>query len=60
MASKEDVYGAFVDYYGDLALELIKNEDGWAVYSAEMKRISFLGMNLVGRELKYDSTWSYV
>ena len=36
MTSKENVYGAFVDYYGDLALRLIKNEDGWAVYAAKV------------------------
>nr|QBK87201.1 MAG: uncharacterized protein LCMAC201_01030 [Marseillevirus LCMAC201] len=42
MASKEDVYGAFVDYYGDLALGLIKDENGWAVYAAKV----YSGLNL--------------
>ena len=36
MTSKEQVYGAFVDYYGDIALRLIKNENGWAVYAAKV------------------------
>ena len=34
MTSKEDVYGAFVDYFGDITLRLIKNENGWGVYAA--------------------------
>ncbi|KKL18564.1 hypothetical protein LCGC14_2474240 [marine sediment metagenome] len=41
MASKENVYGAFVEYYGDIALELIKNENSWAVYAAK----AYSGLN---------------
>ena len=36
MASREDVYGAFVDYYGDIQLSLIKNQDNWMVYGAKV------------------------
>ena len=42
MATKEDVYGAFVDYYGDIKLRLIKVENGWAVYCAK----AYSGLNL--------------
>lgn len=42
MTSKETVYGAFVDYFGDIALKLIKNEGGWAVYAAKVHS----GLNL--------------
>lgn len=42
MASKEDVYGAFVDYYGDIKLRMIKNEQGWAFYAAKVHS----GLNL--------------
>ena len=41
MASKEDVYGAFVDYYGDLKLRLIKVENGWSVYCCK----AYSGLN---------------
>jgi len=36
MSNKEQVYGAFVDYFGDISLRLIKNENGWAVYAAKV------------------------
>lgn len=36
MTSKEVVYGAFVDFYGDISLNLIKNENGWAVYACRV------------------------
>jgi len=36
MTSREDVYGAFVDYYGDIKLQLIKVENNWAVYCAKV------------------------
>ena len=42
MATKEDVYGAFVDYYGDIKLRLIKVESGWAFYCAK----AYSGLNL--------------
>ena len=36
MATKEDVYGAFVDFYGDITLEYIKTmEYKWVVYGAK-------------------------
>lgn len=37
----DTVYGALVDYYGDLKLKLIKNENGWVVYAAKV----FSGLN---------------
>jgi len=40
--SKEDLYGAFVDYYGDIELGLIKCENNWAIYGAKMAT----GLNL--------------
>lgn len=43
MTNKEDVYGAFVDFYGDIKLGYIKNFDGgWAMYGAQV----FSGLNL--------------
>ena len=36
MVSKESLYGAFVDYFGDLGLTRIKESDGWSVYSARV------------------------
>jgi hypothetical protein len=36
MVSRETVYGAFLDYYGDINVQLIKNEDGWAVYATKV------------------------
>lgn len=36
MVSKETVYGAFVDYFGDIKLSLIKNENGWSIYGARV------------------------
>lgn len=36
MINKETVYGAFVDYYGDLTVQLIKNDNGWLVYAARI------------------------
>jgi len=35
MTSKEYIYGALVDYYGDITMQRIKNADGWAVYAAK-------------------------
>lgn len=32
----EIVYGAFVDYYGDIGMKQIKNENGWAVYATRV------------------------
>lgn len=34
MVNIELVYGAFVDYYGDIEMRLIKNNPGWNVYAA--------------------------
>lgn len=34
MTSKEDVYGAFVDYYGDIKMVAIKDDNSWVVYAA--------------------------
>lgn len=42
MVSTEDVYGAFVDFYGDINMRIIKNENGWAVYAAK----AFSGLNI--------------
>ena len=37
MTNKEDVYGAFVDFYGDLKLAYIKNMDNsWALYGSQV------------------------
>ena len=36
MVSKDAVYGAFVDYFGDIKLALIKNENGWSVYGTRI------------------------
>jgi hypothetical protein len=37
MANKEDVYGAFVDFYGDIKLVFIKNlEQNWVLYGTEI------------------------
>lgn len=36
MTSKEQVYGAFVDYFGDLPMKLIKDENGWLVYGVKI------------------------
>lgn len=36
MTSREDVYGAFTDYYGDIKMRLIKVNDGWAVYCCKV------------------------
>lgn len=36
MTSKEVVYGAFVDFYGDISLNLIKIENNWAVYACRV------------------------
>ena len=33
---KDQVYGALVDYWGDLKMEQIKNTDGWIVYAAKI------------------------
>ena len=30
--SAETVYGAFVDYYGDIKMKMIKSDNSWAVY----------------------------
>jgi hypothetical protein len=32
----ETVYGAILDYFGNLNLHLIKNENGWATFSAKI------------------------
>lgn len=36
MCNKELVYGAFVDYYGDIKLRLIKNDNNWYIYCAKI------------------------
>lgn len=36
MTSTSDVYGAFIDYYGDISMHRIKNEQGWAIYAARI------------------------
>ena len=36
MTNKESVYGAIVDYFGDLKLKLIKDTDGWYIYCAKI------------------------
>ena len=36
MASAENVYSVFINYYGDLTLRMIKNESGWAVYATRV------------------------
>ena len=36
MTSREDVYGAFVDYYGNLKLKVIKVDAGWVFYGAKV------------------------
>ena len=33
MATKEDLYGAFVDYYGNLPFKKLKQEQGYAIYA---------------------------
>ncbi len=33
MTTREDVYGAFVDYYGDIPLQKIKGDSGFVVYA---------------------------
>jgi len=42
MTSKEKVYGAFIDYFGDLKCSLIKNDNGWAIYAVKIHS----GLNL--------------
>lgn len=37
MSSKEQVYGAFIDYYGDIPLEMIKNDNGWVIYCTKVQ-----------------------
>ena len=39
---KETVYGAIIDYYGDINMRLIKNQDGWGIYAAKISS----GLNL--------------
>lgn len=36
MANKEEIYGAFVDYYGDITLDKLKVEDNWTIYCTKM------------------------
>jgi hypothetical protein len=36
MTSKDETYGAFVDYYGDLKMKLVKSESQWVVYGARV------------------------
>lgn len=34
--SVSDVYGAFVDYYGDLPLKMIRSENGYDIYACKV------------------------
>ena len=45
MASREDVYAAFVDYYGDIKLKVVKQEGGgqWTILAAKCQ--SYLNLN---------------
>lgn len=36
MTNREEIYGALLDYYGDIALKQIKNDAGWIVYGARV------------------------
>ena len=36
MGSINDVYGAFIDYYGDISLKKIKSENGYDVYATRV------------------------
>jgi hypothetical protein len=36
MGSITDVYGAFIDYYGDISLKKIKSENGYDVYATRV------------------------
>jgi hypothetical protein len=42
MTSKDNLYGGFVDYYGDITLSKIKESDGWTVYGAKIKSVTNL------------------
>lgn len=36
MASRDQVYGAIIDYFGDVPMKLIKDENGWLVYGVKV------------------------
>ena len=36
MTSKDNVYGAFIDYYGDIKLAVIKDDGNWLIYGAKV------------------------
>lgn len=60
MASKEDVYGAFVDFYGDIQLRLIKADGGWSVYCAKaysgLNQQRYIFVVVPQRTVKQDTT----
>ena len=42
MSSVEMVYGAFVDYFGDIKLKKLKTESGYDIYACKIKANLFL------------------
>lgn len=37
MASREQVYGAIIDYFGDVPMKLFKDDNGWLVYGVKVQ-----------------------